>query len=331
MKIKHGVNLLTTGLGIAFACASVPSFAVDAEQAQLEYSVIAKLADQSLLLAGTATTDKLVVVGSRGHILVSQDMGGNWTQAKVPSRVALTSVYFADENNGWAVGHDAIIVRTTDGGLNWERVHYAPEQEKPLLAIRFNVGGSTGFAYGAYGYVLKSMDSGQTWQEQAIGDADGEPDDFHLNAVAQAKTGTLYLAAEAGAAYKSINQGESWERMYAAYEGSFFGVLPLVGDSLLMYGLQGNVFRSDDAGESWVPIDTNSTATLNGGAVLKDGTIVIVGNEGVMLVSKTGGHSFMEKNLDDRKAISDVVPTQDGGAMLVGDMGVRKLSLAQLN
>lgn len=331
MNIKHGVNLLTTGLGIAFACASLPSFAVDAEQTQLEYSVKAKLADKSLLLGGTAVGDKLVVVGSRGHILVSQDDGSSWTQAKVPSRVALTSVYFSDRDNGWAVGHDATIVKTTDGGLTWSRVHFAPKQEKPLLSVRFDSNGKIGYAYGAYGYVLKSMDSGKTWQEQAIGDADGEPDDFHLNAVAESKDGTLYLAAEAGAAYKSTDAGATWERMYAAYEGSFFGVLPLVGDSLLMYGLQGNVFRSDDAGDSWEPIDTTSSATLNGAAVLKDGTIVIVGNEGVMLVSKTGGYTFMERNLDDRKSVSAVIPAQDGGAVLVGEKGVRKLSLAQLN
>lgn len=331
MNIKHGVNLLTTGLGIAFACATLPSVAIAAEPTQLEYSVQAKLADKSLLLGGTVIGDKLVVVGSRGHILVSQDSGATWVQAQVPSRVALTSVYFSNKDNGWAVGHDATIVRTRDGGLNWERTYYAPEQEKPLLSVRFDDDASTGYAYGAYGYLLKSIDSGQTWQEQSIGGEDGEPDDFHLNAVAKSKSGILYLAAEAGAAYKSIDNGMSWERMYAAYEGSFFGVLPLVDDSLLMYGLQGNVFRSDDAGESWVPIDTNSSATLNGGTVLKDGTIVIVGNEGVMLVSKTGGHTFQEKSLDDRKSISAIVPTDDGGAILVGEMGVRKLSLAQLN
>lgn len=331
MNIKHGVNLITTGLGIAFACVSLPIFAADTEQTQLEYSVMAKLAEKSLLLAGAATQDSLVVVGSRGHVLVSQDDGDSWTQSKVPSRVALTSVYFADESNGWAVGHDAIILRTVDGGLNWERVHYAPEQEKPLLAVRFNDNGATGYAYGAYGYVLKSIDSGKTWAEKSFGDEDGEPDDFHINAVAKSKSGTLYLAAEAGAAYRSGDQGGSWERIYAAYEGSFFGVLPLVEDSLLMYGLQGHVFRSDDAGESWAQIDTTSTATLNGGTILKDGTIVIVGNEGVMLVSKTGGRTFTQANLDDRKSISDVVATQDGGAMLIGEMGVRKLSLAQLN
>lgn len=331
MNIKHGVNFLTTGLGIVLACASIPSFAVDAEQTQLEYSVKAKLADKSLLLGGTAIGDKLVVVGSRGHILVSQDDGVSWTQATVPSRVALTAVYFTDENNGWAVGHDAVILLTTDGGLNWSQTHYAPEQEKPLLTVRFDRDGKTGYAYGAYGYVLKSSDGGQSWEELAIGNNEGEPDDFHLNAVAESKSGTLYLAAEAGAAYRSLDRGASWERMYAAYEGSFFGVLPLVGDSLLMYGLQGHVFRSDDAGDSWVQLNTTSSATLNGAAVLKDGTIVIVGNEGAMLVSKTGGHTVIETSLDNRKSISAVIPTRDGGAVLVGEMGVRKLSLAQLN
>ena len=61
----------------------------------------------------------------------------SWTQAKVPTRALLTGVYLHDSQLGWAVGHDEVVLRTRDGGATWERVHYAPENERPLLDVWF--------------------------------------------------------------------------------------------------------------------------------------------------------------------------------------------------
>ncbi|NIN72690.1 MAG: sialidase, partial [Gemmatimonadetes bacterium] len=49
-----------------------------------------------------------------------------------------------------------------------------------------------------------------------------------------------------------------WTTLPSPYEGSFFGTLPLEGDSLLLFGLRGHLFRSDDAGESWEEIPTGT-------------------------------------------------------------------------
>ncbi len=330
MSVKRSIKALAVGLSLLAFAIPVAGLASRGQPSPSDYAVTARLADKTLLLGGQVVGDKLLVAGSRGHILLSDDMGQSWQQAKVPTRVALTDVYFADAQHGWAVGHDAIILRTVDGGQTWERTHYAPEEQRPLLAVWFNDNARVGYAYGAYGYVLKSRDGGKTWENVGIGHEDGEPDDFHLNAIARSNTGVLYLAAEAGASYRSLDNGETWQRIYTGYEGSFFGALPLRGNVVLLFGLQGNVFRSEDAGASWLPIDIDLTATLNDGAILQDGTVVIVGNEGALLVSSDGGRSFIEKSLDDRKSIAGIIPTSDGGALLVGEMGARKLSLSEL-
>ena len=87
------------------------------------------------------------MVGERGHILISDDDGASWTQAKVPTRVLLTAVHMHDERTGWAVGHDAVILRTGDGGETWTMVHQAPDEELPLLDVWFR-DERTGFAVG---------------------------------------------------------------------------------------------------------------------------------------------------------------------------------------
>jgi photosystem II stability/assembly factor-like uncharacterized protein len=76
----------------------------------------APLVAKSLLLDIIHTDSKFIAVGERGHILLSSD-GKQWSQADVPNLSTLTALDFAG-NNGWAVGHDATILKSNDGGEN---------------------------------------------------------------------------------------------------------------------------------------------------------------------------------------------------------------------
>ena len=78
------------------------------------------LAHESLLLDVTTAGTRLVAVGERGHIIFSDDEGFTWTQSQqVPVMSTLTSVYFVDNNHGWAIGHDGVVLHTQNAGLTW--------------------------------------------------------------------------------------------------------------------------------------------------------------------------------------------------------------------
>ena len=207
----------------------------------------APLAAHRLLLGGDHVEDTLMVVGQYGHVLVSRDGGHEWSQADVPTRVTLTDVFMLDATRAWAVGHDATILTTGDGGRSWQVQYEDPDFDAPLLSIWFR-DADYGLAVGAYGLMLITEDGGTSWDEHPVNDED----DFHLNDLVAADSGMLYMAAEAGVLYRSEDDGASWEEMPSPYEGSFFGILPLSGDSLLAYGLRGPLFRSEDQGDSWV-------------------------------------------------------------------------------
>ncbi|WP_430515935.1 WD40/YVTN/BNR-like repeat-containing protein, partial [Pseudomonas fluorescens] len=53
-------------------------------------------AAHSVLLAVTRAGERLVAVGERGIVLLSDDSGVSWRQAKVPVSVSLTAVQFVD-------------------------------------------------------------------------------------------------------------------------------------------------------------------------------------------------------------------------------------------
>lgn len=313
-----------TAVAFLLLVLGAPRWAPAQEEEQAKHAIQAPLASRSLALDAAAVDGKLVVVGERGHVLISEDLGTSWQQSDVPTRAMLTAVYFHDPSLGWAVGHDSVILRTTDGGTTWEREYWAPEEEAPFFDVWFS-DAENGVAIGAYGSYFTSSDGGVSWDFQPIGDAD-----WHLHQISQAADGRLYIAAEAGVAYRSDDNGATWTELPSPYEGSFFGVLPLDDDVVLLFGLRGHLFRSEDAGESWSPIETGTVAMLTDGIRLTDGRIVITGLGGTLLVSEDGGKSFELREQASRRGIQAVVQASQDSLLLVGEFGVRMLPVSEL-
>lgn len=307
-----------TLVALVVVCGTAPAGPQTASE--VEWSIPARLAPVSLLLDAAQRGELIVAVGERGHILRSRDGGATWTQARVPSRALLTGIWLHDEKLGWAVGHDETILRTQDGGESWERVRYEPEAERPLLDVWFR-DARHGFAVGAYGAFLVSDDGGTTWEERPIGE-----DDYHLNSIADAGDGRLYLAAEAGHLYRSDDGGETWLALEAPYHGSFFGVLPLTDGALLAFGLRGNLLRSEDRGATWSEIATGTEATLMTGAELAGGRVIVAGLAGALLRSTDGGRTFRADAFEDRLARVAALPVRKG-LLLFGERGAHLLEV----
>ncbi len=279
-------------------------------------SVPARLAAESLLLGAARAGDDLIVVGERGHILRSSDHGQSWQQMIVPTRATLTGVTFSDPLRGLAVGHDLTILRTEDGGRNWQLIHEDRGEQPPFLDVLF-IDDDHVLAVGAYGTFFESTDAGRTWEKRWISE-----DDFHLNAISVAGE-AVYLAAEAGRVYKSTDNGATFYELYPDYEGSFFGILPIDDSHLLLFGLRGNLFRSDDGGQHWQQLPTATDAGLTSGIQLDDSSSLIAGLSGTLVILADDRITIREE--PDRKGISQLVKTAAGGVLAVGDFGVTLL------
>lgn len=287
-----------------------------------ERAVRAPLAPRSLLLDAAARDGRVVAVGERGHILVSKDGGASWAQADVPTRVLLTAVFMHDGRLGWAVGHDEVVVRTSDGGATWVRVRSAPENERPLLDVWFH-DARRGLAVGAYGTLLATNDGGDTWEPRRV---NGD-DDFHLNHLARAADGALYLAAEAGRLYRSDDGGGTWRPLPSPYEGSFFGLLPLTDGSLLAFGLRGRLYRSADRGGTWARIETGTDATLMAGLDLGSDRFVVGGLAGTLLWSDGADGPLRRQDLPDRKGIVALARGDERTLLAFGEGGIQRVEI----
>jgi len=78
--------------------------------------------ERALLLSVTNTGSRLVASGEHGVIIFSDDAGTSWQQASVPVSTLITDLHFFDNQIGWAVGHDGLIMRSVDSGASWEKV-----------------------------------------------------------------------------------------------------------------------------------------------------------------------------------------------------------------
>jgi photosystem II stability/assembly factor-like uncharacterized protein len=307
---------------LALSVGVVPAMSREGAPTAEDWAIEAPLAAESLLLDVAQREGRMVAVGERGHVLVSEDGGRAWTQAKVPTRAMLTGVFMHDRQLGWAVGHDQVALRTTDGGRTWERVHYAPEMERPLLDVWF-ADARRGLALGAYGELLATRDCGATWEPRPVNGGD----DFHLNNIALAPDGAVYLAAEAGHLYRSDDGGETWQALTSPYQGSFFGILPLSDGQVLAYGLRGHLFRSADRGATWTRLDTDTEETLTSALELGPGRFVVGGMAGTLLWASADGATIRKQELPDRKAIVALAAADATTLVLFGEGGTNRIEI----
>lgn len=184
----------------------------------------------ALMLDADIAGERLVAVGERGIIVYSDDQGVTWQQASVPVRTLLTAVDFADARQGWAVGHDAVILHTADGGESWRLQHYLPALDSPMLDV-VALGDGRVLVSAALGLTFRSSDGGESWVESELpmrlGAYLGMPESFddftpHWFAIGVGDDSALYLAGERGVIARSADQGGTWQQLESPYNGSFF-------------------------------------------------------------------------------------------------------------
>ncbi|XQF90310.1 WD40/YVTN/BNR-like repeat-containing protein [Pseudoalteromonas espejiana] len=294
-------------------------------------------ANKTLLTDITNTGAGLIAVGKHGTVIKSIN-GEKWQQAQsVPTQVLLTAVDFSTETNGWACGHDATIIHTTDGGQNWQLQQAKPELDKPCLDIYFE-NNTTGFAVGACRMFYQTTDGGQHWQKRFLDSLlfsedreylndlkENDPEGYeaetasilpHFNRIEKTDNG-LMLVGEMGLMARSQDNGVTWQRLDEIYPGSFFAVSS-DSEQEIVAGLRGNVFAKSKGEQQWQHFENVKTATVNNIINYNNEQWLLLANSGVIFHLKDG--LLTHEQRPDGKAILDgviinnklVMATEDG-------------------
>lgn len=274
--------------------------------------VSAALATTAYMAAARAG-DRIVAVGERGTIALSDDNGAHWRQAKlVPVSALLTDVKFVDSKTGWAVGHWGTILKTVDGGENWTLQHSDPSVDQPFFSVVFS-NPSEGVTVGLWSMMLRTRDGGTTWTRVELPTPPGaKRADRNLYSVFAGAQGHLYIAAERGAVLRSEDGGATWKAIETGYAGSLWTGIALKDGDLLVGGLRGSLYRSSDKGSTWRPVKTGTTSSITSLVQLPDGTVHAAGLDGVLLTGRDNGDRFEVQQRPDRAAYTAAVATTTG-------------------
>jgi photosystem II stability/assembly factor-like uncharacterized protein len=301
----------------AAALAAVPAAraAGDSRYAALQQPALAvREPGQSVLLSVAAAGERLVAVGERGVVALSDDGARHWRQARrVATSVTLTAVRFADAQRGWAVGHGGVILATQDGGEQWvlqadgrslaalaeSAARARPEQptlakeaaqlvadgpDKPLLDLHV-ADARRLFVVGAYNLAFESSDGGSNWR--AALDRMDNPKSQHLYAVA-AHGDTWLVAGEQGLLMRSRDGARSFSRLPSPYAGSWFALVANGPNEWIVAGLRGHVYRSTNDGDSWEALTGAPPPSFASAVALPDGAVLLANQAGQIFTTRGG-------------------------------------------
>jgi photosystem II stability/assembly factor-like uncharacterized protein len=307
-------------------------------ESRRDWRQVADVPTRANLTAVATVGDLAWAVGHDGTILHSADGGQTWSLQRSdpwqpPSDdmefnprqgVPLLDILMLDAQNGFAVGAYSLLLRTSDGGRNWNEILINAGASDAAAADELAASAETdaGVDDGAD----PAAAAGE--EDWSFSDADLELDeetDPHLNAIARTGDGALFIVAERGATFRSTDGGTTWERLQLPYEGSMFGVLGYDGQRVIAFGMRGNAFESRDLGNSWDTIDTGTELSLMGGTTLPDGGAVFVGANGLVLIRDASGavarHTF-QTQAQETPVLSGVLAQSASELVVGGEKGV---------
>lgn len=352
-------NLLASGLLCALLTPALTLSVRAAEQPDVlaQPSVITRQATHAVLLGVTRVGQRLVAVGERGVLLLSDDNGVSWRQVQMPVSTTLTAVQFVDDRNGWVVGHSGVVLHSADAGQSWQLqldgvraagLELAEAQkaveitasddaqqrliaakrmvddgaDKPFLALNFS-DAEHGMVVGAYGLAMRTEDGGKSWQS-LMGHIPNAPG-LHLYALARSGE-MVYIAGEQGLLLRSQDSGKHFEPLASPYDGSYFSLAVQSDGALLVGGLRGNIFRSHDQGATFEALVNPVPVSL--GSALRIGQQTLWVNQAGGLLSGADDSPLLQPQVTpEGPPLIDVVNAPDGSLVGAGFAGVLRMSM----
>ena len=211
------------------------------------------------------------------------------SQSKLPDPLA---TYFLNDKIGWAGGRRGTLLKTTNGGLEWEKVPNTSEY-RTYYQIYF-ADSQTGWACTNSGKVFKTNDGGSNWTEISTSTNKAFHDMFFINAKVGWVVGGGSVNAEI---FKTEDGGNSWYSQDSPAEKCLCGAYFLNSSDGWAVGMESTILKTSDGGNSCEPKNSGvTTVSWLEDIYFKDENIGFVVGEGILLQTLDGGDTWIQKN-----------------------------------
>lgn len=235
------------------------------------------------------------IAGSDGTLLTTANGGKTWQKEKNFTEDNIREVYFADAENGWLLCERNIyslgtlapsyLLKTADGGANWERIEFSGARRERISRIFFNKNGY-GAAIGEAGAYFVLQNDKKTWKKMpapiryllldGVFTADSQ-------SVLIGAGGTILFSEDAGLSWnKSVVPNDSASKL-----NSVFFINQKNGWAV---GAEGKIYQTLNGGKIWREQNSTTAKNLSDVFFLNTAEGWTIGDEGVILHTTTAGN-----------------------------------------
>lgn len=232
--------------------------------------------------------------GELGTIIKTSNGGAIWIKqnsgSSHKSNAHLFDVHFVDSNIGWAVGNYGMVLKTTDGGINWTNLSFVTIDN--LYSI-FLLDAVNGWAAGKWGTLLQTTDGGEQWTPISA------PYGYQNTDIYFADSKTGWVCQSGGTIMKTSDGGLSWSKISTATTKTFLSLCFMDANTGWAVGggaVNRVIFKTTDGGNRW------SQQTVTEGEALTDVFFIdanigwAVGMEGAIFKTIDGGNNWQQQN-----------------------------------
>jgi len=266
----------------------------------------------------------VIAGGGTGAVARTTNAGASWTVQFLflTYQEHWWDVYFPEPLIGYCVGDTGDCIRTTDGGVTWERRHTGVPYA--LTGVHF-FDANTGIAVGTRGTILKTTNGGLTWRTISSGTT------YNLYDLCFPDANNGYAVGitndnQNGVVLKTTDAGETWTLNTISQVNLESVHFPVDASTGYTCDFWGTVLKTIDGGQSWSNIYAAPDTYFHAIFFKDNSTGFIVGNtyDGsslVNLVLKTtdGGLTWQSEVLPDPVLLYEIYFVNADTGYIVGD------------
>ena len=182
---------------------------------------------------------------------------GAWKRQVSGSLAWLHSVFFLDQNRGWAAGSKGALLATEDGGKTWKAKPRPSEDILRDIYFSDELNGWVVCERNVYElktkedprtYLMNTTDGGEHWNRVNIAGADV---DSRVVRAVFSPSGRGWAFGEHGAIFASDDSGANWNRLRAPTRHLLLGGTFIDDYRGWVVGAGATIMQTSDGGETW--------------------------------------------------------------------------------
>lgn len=246
--------------------------------------------------------------------MVESEDGGLTWITKNTSTGAFYSVAFPTRQSGWVIGSGGAIFHTNDGGATWGQQGKGVTSED-LSEVAF-VEPNVGWIVGGEGIVLHTEDAGNTWKPEKS----GAPS--YLSFVTFINKQSGWASGSDGAIVHTEDGGATWKKQNSPTVRSLIGMSFPSATSGWVVGRKGTILHTEDGGSTWKTQASGTRVDMMSVAFVSPQSGWAVGRDGVILHTDDSGATWKFQTSGTGEDLDEVnfVSPQSGWA--VGHAGI---------